>query len=389
MATSTQDRIVLSVIVTCFSLERFKDVADLLLSLRNQTHRMLQVIVVVERSQELADMLLRYVEELRMKNVQIVFNSFSEGLSASRNLGISKASGDIVAFLDDDVVAEPDWAAEIVRTFDDGSVIGVTGACNPLFVDTSLNWLPTELYWMIGCTTFSGLSQIVDVRNAWGMNMAFARLAFDIGCRFPESFGLRSASNEKHSERPSEDVEFSIAVKLRTSKRLVFNPTAVVKHKVYGARRNTRYFITRAFLMGRQRRVIRALHERRLAEELNYSASDPLQPERELLRKIFTHLVPRTLRHMLSDPILSWFEFSATVVVLFSMLLGYVSYKDEFSSNALAEAIPVVSEISGSESLIRSTDAPQCQLTMRKEQLGAFGMSQLHEVLLTHPRKLI
>jgi glycogen synthase len=48
-------------------------------------------------------------------------------LSKSRNIGIRLASGDIVAFIDDDAVPEPEWLCQIVPAFEDGSVGGAGG----------------------------------------------------------------------------------------------------------------------------------------------------------------------------------------------------------------------------------------------------------------------
>lgn len=48
-------------------------------------------------------------------------------LSMSRNIGICAASGDIVAFTDDDGIPEPDWLDNIIPAYDDPNVAAVGG----------------------------------------------------------------------------------------------------------------------------------------------------------------------------------------------------------------------------------------------------------------------
>lgn len=54
-------------------------------------------------------------------------------LSASRNLGIRAASGRLIAFLDDDAVADPGWLTPLVAAFDDREVAAAGG---PVFDHT-------------------------------------------------------------------------------------------------------------------------------------------------------------------------------------------------------------------------------------------------------------
>jgi len=48
-------------------------------------------------------------------------------LSMSRNIGIAMAAGEIVAFVDDDGLPEPEWLPQILQAFDDPNVAGAGG----------------------------------------------------------------------------------------------------------------------------------------------------------------------------------------------------------------------------------------------------------------------
>jgi len=50
-----------------------------------------------------------------------------ENISAARNAGIMASAGEVVGFLDDDAVPEPDWAEALLAGFDTPEVAAVTG----------------------------------------------------------------------------------------------------------------------------------------------------------------------------------------------------------------------------------------------------------------------
>jgi glycosyltransferase involved in cell wall biosynthesis len=51
----------------------------------------------------------------------------AQGLDRARNVGIMKARGEIVAFVDDDVLVTEDWMANVWREFNSDSDLGLLG----------------------------------------------------------------------------------------------------------------------------------------------------------------------------------------------------------------------------------------------------------------------
>ncbi len=315
-AATTQGPL-LSIVITSFTMARARDLADGLDAVKNQTYRRIETVVIIEKSHELFEYAKNFVERINLEKVQILFSEKEKGMSGGRNLGIEKARGDIIAFIDDDAKPFSNWAQEMVKTYEESSIIGVMGSVIPSWEDESMSWFPEEFYWLLGCTASLGLDAITDVRNVWGTNMSFRKEAFDICGSFTTSFGLQLGGKKGWHDPPSEDVDFSLRVRKATSKRIVFNPLAKVAHKITHDRLRWRFIIRRACSVGYQRRMIKTLYE-------NYPIRDLLGPEHDLLKRIFSGLLSRTLKNFFKTPRLALRTLVLTLVILFSVALGYV-----------------------------------------------------------------
>lgn len=51
------------------------------------------------------------------KNIKLIINKKNRGIAYSRNRGLEKAKGDIIAFTDDDCIVEKDWINKIEKAF--------------------------------------------------------------------------------------------------------------------------------------------------------------------------------------------------------------------------------------------------------------------------------
>ena len=298
----------LSVIATFHTLDRLDDVFDLMDSLEAQRYAPLETLFVAEGSRELYERVAAYIAERKIANSRVLFNGGEPGLSAARNVGIKAAKGEILAFLDDDAIAFPDWADEVVRACQADTVIGLTGATLPLWDDGTLSWLPEEFYWLVSCTGWTGWQDVREVRNAWGHNMAFRREAFHACGGFNNSHGF-------HRGAFAEDNEFSLRARAATGKRIVFSPRARVWHKVHRYRLSWAWVAERSYFIGRSRRMLQ-----RAA-----GAAAPLGVERGLLRRILTRLLPRTLANLPRQPRLAGRRLALIAASLTFLALGYLS----------------------------------------------------------------
>ncbi len=92
-----------------------------LASLRYLRYPNFEVIVVNGPSTDATEEVLAEFDDA------VVLSTSEANLSLSRNIGIANASGEIVAFMDDDAVPEPDWIDELLEGFADPDTAAVGG----------------------------------------------------------------------------------------------------------------------------------------------------------------------------------------------------------------------------------------------------------------------
>ncbi|MEE8471076.1 MAG: glycosyltransferase family 2 protein [Dehalococcoidia bacterium] len=301
----------LSVVITSHSTERLNDIFELLGSIKDQTYANIETIFVVERSQELGDRIEAWAHEEGVTNIRVVPNTGEQGLSAARNLGIKCSHGDIIAFVDDDVVLFPDWAEELVGAFKDGSIIGVTGSALPLWENDSIRWLPEEFYWLISCTAWTGWAETRTVRGAFGANMAFRKQAFENGCLFSHHAGFTRAGR---LQPVSDDIEFSLRLRKETGRAIVFAPKARVWHRAGRNRLSLRFVAARSYHIGHTRRILKRFY----AAELG-----PFEQEQQVLKGTI-RLLSGVPKEFFARPGLAWKKLSLITTVLMSAGLGYL-----------------------------------------------------------------
>ena len=168
------------------------------------------------------------------------------GLSVARNAGIRAATGDLVAFIDDDAAPRPDWAARIVAPFEDPSIGCVGGTCVPRFETARPRWLSDRLLQFAGITRFGDQAREAQSSAEWpfGANVAFRRAALDAAGGFDEALG-RKGTNLLSGEDSA-----MVAAVRRAGWRVWLEPAAVVDHTVHDFRCRGGYYWRRLWWNG-------------------------------------------------------------------------------------------------------------------------------------------
>jgi GT2 family glycosyltransferase len=301
----------LSVVITSYTTERLKDVYELLDSLKAQTYPSIETVFVAERSNELYERVKAYAEEKAIPNVKVIFNDGDPGLSIARNLGIKHSNGEIIAFTDDDALPFPDWAEQVVRALENSSAIGVTGSAYPLWEDDSLKWLPEEFYWLVSCIAWTGWKEARVVRGAFGTNMAFKKIAFANDCLFSPSAGYARGS---HHQPVSDDLEFSLRVRRRSGKDIIYSPDIQILHRVCNQHRGLGFIIARSHQVGCTRRIIK----RQYSDEFG-----TLDQEQQVLKGML-RIILNTPMEFVTKPVIALKKLFFTFVILTSIAIGYL-----------------------------------------------------------------
>lgn len=230
-----------SVVICAYSLDRWDDIVAAVASAKSQTVPDVEIALVIDHNEELLDKARR-----AFAGIHVLANRHPRGLSGARNTGVEAASGSIVAFLDDDASARPDWLERLSAHYQSDLVLGVGGAAMPVWPNRAPRWLPAEFLWVVGCSYVGQPTRTEPVRNLLGCNMSFRREVFDMVGVFTVGIGRLDA-------RPvgCEETEFCIRVKRhKPEATILYDPQAVVDHRVAPARTRFAYFASRCYSEG-------------------------------------------------------------------------------------------------------------------------------------------
>lgn len=194
-----------SVVVCCYNAASTLD--ECLQSLGQLNYPDYEVIVIDDGSKDNTHLI---AEKHEMRCIRVP----NGGLSKARNLGIEASKGEIVAFIDSDAYADPDWLYYLVSALDEHEASAVGGP----------NLSPPQDHFIAQCIDQSPgnpTAVLIDNERAEhipGCNMAYRKDVFDVAGKF-----------DAQHRAAGDDVDLCWRI-LVTNGKIVYHPSAVVWH---------------------------------------------------------------------------------------------------------------------------------------------------------------
>lgn len=177
----------------------------------------------------------RYVKELK------------QGLSFARNRGAQEARGSIVAFMDDDAIADKGWLRELMsiyRQFPDAGVVG--GKIKLTWPVEKPTWLTHNLEISFGALDYGDkIQELRYPRTPFGGNFSVPKALFlELG-------GFNEALGRTRARLLSSEEVYLCHLMEQRGKKVYYAPQALVYHTVLPERINRKYLVKRAYAQGK------------------------------------------------------------------------------------------------------------------------------------------
>jgi glucosyl-dolichyl phosphate glucuronosyltransferase len=276
-----------SVVICAHTLDRWSELTRAVASVRTQTLAPHEILVVIDNNEALRKRAFREIVD-----AIVLANAKDPGLSGARMTGAERATGRVIAFLDDDAVATPGWLDALMAAYQDPAVLGAGGPVEPLWRAPRPSWFPGEFNWVVGCT-YAGMD-VRDgrIRNPVGANMSVRADVLRRAGGFSSHLGRRklgfSVSGRAKiggKAESCEETEFCIrAARLHPGGYFSYRAGARVHHAVPAPRTTWKYFVHRCLVEGAAKAAVIAL-----------AGSDGLETEGRYVRVVLTRAVAAAL----------------------------------------------------------------------------------------------
>lgn len=211
-------------ICTCNRYDLLEKAMQSLLSqtLSDQRYKIMVIDTSTDQKQTIA------IDQEGSSNRINYFYAGPVGLSRGRNIALKKCRTPLIAYMDDDALAEPDWLEEMLKAFElshDAAAVG--GPVDPIWETGPPAWLPQSMNGYLTIVDWGNEEkEISDEEWLAGTNLAFRVEIALIAGGFSESLGRRPGVLLS-----SEELDLCQRLSL-SGHRVIYSPAVRVRHLV-------------------------------------------------------------------------------------------------------------------------------------------------------------
>jgi glucosyl-dolichyl phosphate glucuronosyltransferase len=327
-----------SVIIPAYTIERWELLQQAVASACNQTLPPAEVIVPIDNNEELVRIGQSKWPTTRTGTgvpVRVIASEFSHderdlsphvrahgakrrfGAGQARNIAAEHAVGKILAFLDDDAMAETNWIEELLKPYSDPPVLAVGGAPYPRYEAQRPLWFPPQFDWVFGCA-YEGLPTTTS---------PFPRL---IGANMSvRADALKQVGGFHSIDFDDMDMCHRVAA-LGGPAGVVFAPSAIVRHYVPVHRTSWSYFWRRCFYVNREK--VRAHRE--------MGAASSFGPDVAFVARTMTVGITHELRSVFRGDGYAILRMGAILVGVTSAAVGNIVGRARVAQQKLCASTP-------------------------------------------------
>jgi len=294
-----------SVIVCAYTLDRWDLLCDSVASVLSQTLVPKELFLSIDHNHELYERCRdRWPDSPpgAVPAIRVVENRYDGHLGSARTTAAELATGEFIAFLDDDAAADPDWLERMTEPYADPGVVAVGGQPLPVFSKPRPRWFPRQYDWVFGCS-YEGLpTEAAPIRHVIGAAMSVRRADL-------VAIGYFHSDNHDDMDMCHRLLHHS------PSSTILYEPTATVRHFVHENRLTWAYFWRRCFFVNRGK--VRAFRQ--------MGAARNLDAERSFARRSLTHGLRTGMREFLGGDVGGLYRSLALCAGLALAGLGYLT----------------------------------------------------------------
>jgi len=237
-------------IVIC-SYNRAPDLAEALERLRDLRYPEgdFEILVVDNASTDCTAQVIRDAAVKSGNLVSVIAEK--PGLSFARNLGITAARGELVAFIDDDAWPEPDWLTALDRGFQQEDVMCVGGKVVAAWPEGAPpSWIPERLHCFFSIVDHGAQRFLHYPDYPAGTNIAFRKSIFNSLKGFSENLGRIG-----NCLLSMEEVDICLRIE-EVGYKILYRDDATVHHNIQSHRLTETWLLERANWQGVSAAVI-------------------------------------------------------------------------------------------------------------------------------------